>query len=109
MIAVVAAALCAAVLGYLLVTLLVRRSAVDRTIAQLDRAGIDADRKAELGVFARFFDDRGSGKLERRLIQAGWYTTTAGSFLMRPFFCTIAGAAVGIAVPFVLQRHEPII
>jgi tight adherence protein C len=108
-IAVIAAALCAATLGYLLVILLVRRSAVDRTIAQLDRAGIDADRKAELGVFARFFDDRGSGKLERRLIQAGWYTTTAGSFLMRTFFCTIAGAAVGIAVPFVLQRHEPII
>ena len=109
MIAVIAAMLCTATFGYLLVNLLVKRSAVDRTIAQLDRAGIDADRKAELGVFARFMDERGQGKLQRRLVQAGWYTTTAGGFIARTCIFAVIGSVVGIAVPIVLHRHEPII
>jgi tight adherence protein C len=109
MIAVLAASLCSAVIGYLLVLLLVKRSAVDRTIAQLDRAGIDADRKAELGVFARFFDERGQGRIERKLIQAGWYGTTAGQLIMRTFIGGITGLIVGMLVPLVLHRHEPII
>jgi tight adherence protein C len=106
LIAVLAAAVSAAVLGYLAVVTLVHRSAVERHVAQLDRAGIEADRKAELGVFARFFDERGRTNLERRLVQAGWYKLTPGRFMMRGIIASVSGLAVGILVPLVLHRHE---
>jgi tight adherence protein C len=105
--AALAAAVCAAILGYLVVTTFVHRSAVERHVAQLDRAGIEADRKAELGVFARFFDERGRTQLERRLIQAGWYKLTPGRFMMRSIVASFAGMIAGIGFPvLVLHRHE---
>ncbi|HEY0394716.1 MAG TPA: type II secretion system F family protein [Candidatus Elarobacter sp.] len=103
-VAVLAAAASSAVLAYLLVTLLVRRSAVERTVAQLERAGAEADRKAEMGVFARFFDERGRTNLERRLIQAGWYKLTPGRFMMRSVAASFTGLFVGLILPFVLHR-----
>lgn len=108
LLAVLAAAVTAALGGYLAVTLLVRRSAVERTVAQLDRAGIEADRKAELGVFAKFFDARGSTQLERRLRQAGWYKLTPGGFMMRSVMAALAGLLVGIAIPLLLHKTSPI-
>ncbi len=106
LIAVIAAAISAAILGYLIVTIVVHRSAVERTVAQLDRAGVEADRKAELGVFARFFDERGRTKLERRLMQAGWYSLTPGGFMMRSVIASGSGLLVGIMIPLVLHHHE---
>jgi tight adherence protein C len=106
LIAVVTAAISAALLGYVAVTTFVHRSAVERTVAQLDRAGIDADRKAELGVFARFFDERGRTNLERRLIQAGWYDLTPGRFMMRSIIASFSGLFVGLLVPFLLHRFN---
>ncbi|HZW52965.1 MAG TPA: type II secretion system F family protein [Candidatus Elarobacter sp.] len=106
LIAVIAAALSAAVLGYLAVSLLVRRSAVERTVAQLERSGAEADRKSELGVFARFFDERGRTNLERRLIQAGWYKLTPGRFMMRSIGASFAGLFVGLLIPFLLHRFN---
>jgi tight adherence protein C len=106
LIAVIAAALSAAMLGYLAVTMLVHRSALDRHVAQLDRAGIEADRKAELGVFARFFDERGRTNLERRLVQAGWYKLTPGRFMMRSIVASFSGLLGGLLIPLVLHRHE---
>jgi tight adherence protein C len=103
-IAVITAAASAAVLGYLLVTLLVRRSAVERTVAQLERAGAEADRKAEMGVFARFFDERGRTNLERRLVQAGWYKLTPGRFMMRSIVASFAGLFIGLLIPFILHK-----
>jgi tight adherence protein C len=103
---VLAAAISAAILGYLGVVTFVHRSAVERTVAQIDRSGIDADRKAELGVFARFFDERGRTKLERRLIQAGWYKLTPGRFMMRSIIASFSGLFVGILIPFVLHRQN---
>ena len=103
---VLAAAFSAAILGYLGVITFVHRSAVERTVAQIDKSGIDADRKAELGVFARFFDERGRTKLERRLIQAGWYKLTPGRFMMRSIIASFTGLFVGIIVPFILHRHN---
>jgi len=104
--AVLAAAVSAAMLGYLAVTMLVHRSAVERTVAQLDRAGVEADRKAELGVFARFFDERGRTKLERRLIQAGWYGLTPGRFMMRSVVASFSGLVLGLVVILLLHRHD---
>ncbi|HEX3550469.1 MAG TPA: type II secretion system F family protein [Candidatus Elarobacter sp.] len=106
LLAVIAAAVSAAVLGYLGVTVIVHRSAVERTVAQLDRAGIEADRKAELGVFARFFDERGRTNLERRLIQAGWYALTPGRFMMRSIVASFSGLAAGLMIPVLLHRHD---
>ncbi len=106
LIAVVAAALSAAVLGYLGVSMVVHRSAVERTVAQLDRAGVEADRKAELGVFARFFDERGRTNLERRLVQAGWYKLTPGRFMMRSIVASFSGLVGGLMIPVVLHRHD---
>ena len=103
--AVVAAALSAAALGYIMVTIFVHRSAVERTVAQLDRTGIEADRKSELGIFARFFDERGRTNLERRLVQAGWYKLTPGRFMMRGIIASFSGLFVGLLVPFVLHRQ----
>ena len=103
--AVVAAALSAAALGYIMVTIFVHRSAVERTVAQIDRTGIEADRKSELGIFARFFDERGRTNLERRLIQAGWYKLTPGRFMMRGIIASFSGLFVGLLIPFVLHRH----
>lgn len=103
---VLAAAATAALLGYLAITMFVHRSAVERTVAQIDRAGIDADRKAELGVFARFFDERGRTNLERRLLQAGWYKLTPGRFMMRSIIASFSGLIVGLLVPLILHRHE---
>jgi tight adherence protein C len=105
LIAVLAAALSAAALGYIAVTIFVHRSAVERTVAQIDRTGIEADRKAELGLFARFFDERGRTNLERRLIQAGWYKLTPGRFMMRGIIASFSGLFVGLLIPFVLHRH----
>jgi tight adherence protein C len=106
LIAVLAAAVSAALLGYLGVTMFVHRSAVERTVAQLDRAGIEADRKAELGVFARFFDERGRTNLERRLIQAGWYKLTPGRFMMRSIVASFSGLFGGLLLPIFLHRHD---
>ncbi len=105
LIVVIAAAFSAALLGYLGVVTFVHRSAVERHVAQIDRAGIDADRKAELGVFARFFDERGRTKLERRLIQAGWYKLTPGRFMMRGIIASFSGLFAGILIPLVLHWH----
>lgn len=106
LIAVLAAAMSAAALGYLAVTVIVHRSAVERTVAQLDRAGIEADRKAELGVFARFFDERGRTNLERRLVQAGWYDLTPGRFMMRSIVASFSGLLGGLMIPLLLHRHD---
>jgi tight adherence protein C len=106
LIAVIAAAFSAAVLGYLAVLLMVRRSAVERTVAQLERSGAEADRKAELGVFARFFDERGRTNLERRLMQAGWYKLTPGRFMMRSIVASFTGLFVGLVIPFLLHRFN---
>ena len=106
LIAVLAAAMSAAALGYLAVTVIVHRSAVERTVAQLDRAGIEADRKAELGVFARFFDERGRTNLERRLVQAGWYNLTPGRFMMRSIVASFSGLLGGLMIPLLLHRHD---
>jgi tight adherence protein C len=107
LVVVLAAALCVALLGYVTVTTFVHRSALERHVAQLDRAGIEADRKAELGVFARFFDERGRTQLERRLVQAGWYNLTAGRFMMRSIGASFGGLIVGLAIPLVLlHRHD---
>jgi tight adherence protein C len=103
--AVVAAALSAAALGYIAVSMFVHRSHVERTMAQLDRTSLEADRKSELGVFARFFDERGRTNLERRLVQAGWYKLTPGRFMMRGIIAAFAGMFFGLLVPFVLHRH----
>jgi tight adherence protein C len=103
--AVIAAALSAAALGYIAVTIFVHRSAVERTVAQLDRTVIEADRKSELGIFARFFDERGRTNLERRLVQAGWYKLTPGRFMMNGIIASFSGLFVGLLVPFVLHRH----
>jgi tight adherence protein C len=105
-VAVIAAACSAAVLGYLAVLLMVRRSAVERTVAQLERSGAEADRKAELGVFARFFDERGRTNLERRLMQAGWYKLTPGRFMMRSIMASFGGLFVGLLIPFLLHRFN---
>ncbi len=107
LVAVFFAMLSVAAIGYLAVMLLVKRSAVDRTIAELDRAGVDADRKVELGVFARFFNDRGRTKLERKLNQAGWYGMTAKTFLMRTAFAAVTGVALGVVVA--LWMHKPVV
>ncbi len=108
LIAVVAAALCAASLSYLAVTMVAtRRTAVERTIAQLDKAGIDADRKAELGVFARFFDERGRTKLERRMGQAGWYDLTPARFALRSVVAAAVGGGLGLALMFALHQRSP--
>lgn len=106
LIAVLAAAASVAILGYLAVSIFVHRSAVERTVAQLDRAGIEADRKAELGVFARFFDERGRTNLERRLGQAGWYTMTPGRFMMRSIVASFSGLFGGLMLPVFLHRHD---
>src|SRR6202035_1702579 len=74
-------------------------------VAKLDRPAIEADRKAELGIFARFFDERGRTNLERRLVQAGWYKLTPGRFMMRGIIASFSGLFVGLLVPFVLHRH----
>ncbi len=108
-IAVIAAALCAASVSYLIVNALAaRRTAVERTIAQLDRAGIDAERKDELGVFARFFDERGKTKLERRMRQAGWYELTPARFAMRSAVCAGTGAALGVALMVALHQRSTV-
>ncbi|HZX67983.1 MAG TPA: type II secretion system F family protein [Candidatus Elarobacter sp.] len=106
LIPVIGAAISAAILGYIGITIFVHRSAIERTVAQLDRTGIEADRKAELGVFARFFDERGRTKLERRLMQAGWYKLTPGRFMMRGIIASFSGLFFGLLVPFVLHRTD---
>jgi tight adherence protein C len=107
LVAVVAAALCAASLGYLVINVVAaRRTAVERTIAQLDRAGIDADRKEELGVFARFFDERGKSKLQRRMRQAGWYALTPARFAMRSVVCAAVGGGLGLALMVALHQRS---
>lgn len=108
LILVLIAALSAAVIGYVAVQILMRRSSVERTIADLDRAGIDADRKDELSVFAKMFDERGRTKLERRMIQAGWYGITATRFARRCALAGAGGAAVGILLMVMLHRFAPI-
>jgi tight adherence protein C len=106
LIVVVASAVSAAILGYLAVTILVHRSAVERTVAQLDKSGIEADRQKELGLFARFFDERGRTNLERRLIQAGWYKVTPGRYMMRSIVASGVGLFDGLLVPFVLHKTQ---
>ena len=106
LIVVLASAVSAAILGYLAVTTLVHRSAVERTVAQLDKSGIEADRKAELGLFARFFDERGRTNLERRLVQAGWYKVTPGRYMMRSIVLSGGGLFVGLLIPFVLHKTQ---
>jgi tight adherence protein C len=106
LIVVVASAVSAAILGYLAVTMLVHRSAVERTVAQLDKSGAEADRKKELGLFARFFDERGRTNLERRLVMAGWYKLTPGRYMMRSIIASGAGLFVGLLVPFVLHKTQ---
>lgn len=106
LIVVLASAVSAAILGYLVVTMLVHRSAVERTVAQLDKSGIEADRKAEMGVFARFFDERGRTNLERRLIQAGWYKVTPARYMMRSIIASGGGLFVGLLIPFVLHKTQ---
>src|ERR1700761_8264541 len=93
--AVLAAMVSVAAVGFIAVLLLVKRSAVDRTIAELDRAGVDSERKDELGVFGRFFNDSGRTKLERKLVMAGWYKLTARTFLMRNVIATAGGIVAG--------------
>jgi tight adherence protein C len=106
LIVVLASAVSAAILGYLVVTILVHRSAVERTVAQLDKSGIEADRQKEMGVFARFFDERGRTNLERRLVQAGWYKVTPGRYMMRSVILSGAGLFVGLLIPFVLHKTQ---
>jgi tight adherence protein C len=57
-----------------------------------------------MGVFARFFDERGRTNLERRLIQAGWYKLTPGRFMMRSVAASFTGLFVGLILPFALHR-----
>ncbi|HTD35237.1 MAG TPA: type II secretion system F family protein [Candidatus Elarobacter sp.] len=106
LIVVLASAVSAAILGYLAVTMLVHRSAVERTVAQLDKSGAEADRQKELGLFARFFDERGRTNLERRLVMAGWYKVTPGRYMMRSIVASGAGLFVGLLVPFVLHKTQ---
>ena len=107
LLAALAAAVSVAILGYLVVVTFVHRSAVERSVAQIDKAGIDANRKSELGVFARFFDERGRTNLERRLLQAGWYKLTPGRFMMRSIVASFAGILAGFLIPVLLHRHDP--
>ncbi len=107
LIAVIAAAVCAASLSYLVVMVVsARRTAVERTIAQLDKAGIDADRNTEMGVFARFFDERGRTKLQRRMRQAGWYDLTPAKFATRTVVGAAIGGGLGLALMFALHQHS---
>jgi tight adherence protein C len=106
LIVVVASAVSAAILGYLAVTILVHRSAVERTVAQLDKSGAEADRQKDLGLFARFFDERGRTNLERRLVMAGWYKVTPGRYMMRSIVASAGGLFVGLLIPFVLHKTQ---
>lgn len=105
LLAVLAAALSAAALGYVVASLFVRPSEISRTLADLDFAGIEAQRHEHLGVFARFVDEGGRTRLERRLIQAGRRDVSPRAFLTRCVLYCATGFVGGIALWLVAHRN----
>ena len=73
------------------IALLPQSSVIDKRLADLDRSTVG--REVSDNFFSKMIDGQQASKLARKLMAAGWYTTTPAQILMR----TVAGGAAGIA------------
>jgi len=73
------------------IALLPQSSAIDKRLADLDRSSIG--REVPEGFFGKMIDEQQRSRLARKLITAGWYTTSPAQIMMR----TAGGGAAGIA------------
>jgi tight adherence protein C len=73
------------------IALLPQSSVIDKRLADLDRSTVG--REVSDNFFSKMIDEQQASKLARKLMAAGWYTTTPAQILMR----TVAGGAAGIA------------
>jgi tight adherence protein C len=71
-------------------------SAVDKRLAELERSAIARD--VPHGFFGKLIDDDQRSQLTRKLMAAGWYTTTPTQVIVRTVAGGIAGTAAAIAV-----------
>jgi tight adherence protein C len=73
------------------IALLPQSSVIDKRLADLDRSTVG--REVSDNFFSKMIDEQQASKLARKLMAAGWYTTTPAQILVR----TVAGGAAGIA------------
>jgi tight adherence protein C len=82
----------------LAIALLPRGSAVDKRLADLDRSSIG--RELPDNFFAKLIDEQQRSKLERKLVAAGWYTTTPTQIVVR----TVGGGIGGLVGAILLVQ-----
>jgi tight adherence protein C len=71
--------------------LLPRSSGIDKRLAELDRGAVG--REAQDGFFHKLIDEKQRSSLSRKLLAAGWYTTTPTQIVVR----TVASGVGGVA------------
>ncbi len=89
-----------ATLFLLAFALLPRGSGVDKRLAELDRGMVA--REAQTGFFAKLIDQKKRSQLSRKLLAAGWYTTTPTQMVMRAVAGCIGGIVAGFGLVFLV-------
>jgi tight adherence protein C len=80
--------------------LLPRSSGIDKRLADLDRAGIG--REAGAGFFHKLIDEKQKSALARKLLAAGWSTTTPVQIVIRTVVGGIGGCIAAAALIFTI-------
>jgi len=96
MIPIIICVLSALAIGLLIFAAWPRRSAVHDRVAQL--AGSQNDTERRIVIFEQLYDEKTKGKLQQRLQEAGWYSTTPAMMA----FITICGLSVGTIITLAL-------
>ena len=79
------------------ISLMPSENPVSRALAELEAHGTTATRdSATTRRFERFFSASRRSRLERKLVEAGWYTVTPGRMALRMLGCAIGGFAVSM-------------
>ena len=91
------------------VSLIPSKSPVARAIEELGARGRAATRDpASVRKFGRMFSGERLGRLQRKLIEAGWYTITPARMGLRVVAFGIAGVAVALLVAPLIHSSLPV-
>lgn len=91
------------------ISLIPSKSPIARAMEELEARGSAAARdSASVRRFERLFSGERRGRLERKLIEAGWYEITSGRMGLRVVACGIAGAALALLLAPLIHSSLPV-
>ncbi|MGZ3497535.1 MAG: type II secretion system F family protein [Vulcanimicrobiaceae bacterium] len=92
----------------LAVSLIPQKSPLTRQLEEIQGRNLTGPQINRLAVLEKIFGDEGRGKLQKQLIEAGWYTVTPAQMGARMAAGGIVGIAIGILLLVLLKPFNPL-